>query len=92
MIGFALAYGLSQILFAQLIRSSANVQAELVQLANIKNGMAINELELLGMKGSELLLSATLSIAGVMIIVFATVFVSLLNILHGNMRDKINGG
>ena len=54
--------------------------------------MAINELELLGMKGSELLLSATLSIAGVMIIVFATVFVSLLNILHGNMRDKINGG
>ena len=91
-IGFALAYGLSQILFAQLVRSSANVQAELVQLANIKNGMVVNELELLGMKGSELLLSATLSIAGVLIIVFATVLISLLNILHGNMRDKLNGG
>ena len=91
-IGYVMAYGLSQILFAQLVRSSANVQAELVQLANIKNGMVVNELELLGMKGSELLLSATLSIAGVIVIVFLTVCMSLMYILHGQIRDKINGG
>ena len=90
--GYAMAYGLSQLLFGQLVRSSANVQAELAQLSNIKTGMVINELELLSMKSSELLLSGCISIIGVIIIVFLTVYISLMYILHGQMRDKINGG
>ena len=91
-VGYAMAYGLSQILFAQLVRSSASVQAELAQLSNSGAEIPITQLELLSIRGSELTLSGVLCVTGLLVIVFSTVFISLLSILHGNMRDKINGG
>ena len=92
LVGYGLAYGLSQLLFSQLVRSSATVQAELAELSNSGAEIPITVLKLLGMKGSELALSGVISVAGLLIIVAVTVCLSLLSILHGNIRDKINNG
>lgn len=92
-IGFAAAFGFSQFLFGQLVQSSGNIQFELLKLSNVSSDMSnVASVKLDGIRNAELIRSALLSFSSLILIMFMMINGSMLNILHGNMRDKINGG
>lgn len=92
-IGFIIAYSISQLLFMTLVKNSGDIQYELMQLSVNGNETISNaSIQLDSIRLSEIVKAALMSCICLIIIIFVMVSCSMKSILRGSLRDKINGG
>ena len=92
-IGFIIAYSISQLLFTTLVKNSGDIQYELMQLSVNGNETISNaSIQLDSIRLSEIVKAALMSCICLIIIIFVMVSCSMKSILRGSLRDKINGG